>query len=320
MTTEHEHGFDLFGTRVRLLIASPTDAPLAARIAALGVQARLTALHRRLTRFDPASELSLLNRHSGETVAVSPAMTAAIAAALRAADISEGLVDMTVLPALERAGYTTSRAGVRPADLAAAIAVAPPRRSAHAHPARGWRQIDLDPAAGTVRVPAGMRLDLGGSAKGMAVDLAARGLAAAPRFAVDAGGDIRLGGTEPAPRTVRIEHPLTGDVAVELTLAEGAIATSGLRTRIWRTADGYAHHLIDPATGEPAWSGVVQATALADSALEAETLAKTALLLGPDRGQRLLAHHGGALVLDGGETILAGELGPHRAGDPALTR
>jgi FAD:protein FMN transferase len=317
---EHEHSFDLFGTCVRLLVAAPGEARLDARIAALPVQARLTRLHRALTRFDPASELSQLNRRAGTTVSVSQTMLEAIAAALHAAHISEGLVDPTVLPQLELAGYAHSRAGLEPADLAAAIAAAPMRRSAHAHPAGVWRRIELDPAAGTVRLPAGARLDLGGSAKGMAVDIAARMLARSPAFAVDAGGDIRLGGTHPAPRAVRIAHPLTGETAHELVRDSAAIATSGLRTRVWRTTEGYAHHLIDPAAGKPAWTGVIQATALAPTTLEAETLAKTAVLLGPDHGHALLARHGGAVILDDGELMLAGDL-QHRAGhEPALTR
>ena len=317
---EHEHSFDLFGTRVRLLVAAPAAAPLDARIAALRVQARLTRLHRTLTRFEPESELSQLNRRAGATVAISPTMCDAIAAALYAAQISDGLVDPTLLPQLEQAGYAHSRVGVAPADLARAIAAAPERRSACAHPERAWRNIDLDAAAGTLRVPAGMRIDLGGSAKGMAVDIAARMLAHSPAFAVDAGGDIRLGGTDPVPRAVRIEHPLTGETAHELVRNSDAVATSGLRTRVWCTAEGYAHHLIDPARGTPAWTGVIQASALAPTALEAETVAKAALLLGPDHGHALLARRGGALVLDDGEVVLAGDL-QHDAGHtPALTR
>ena len=75
-----------------------------------------------------------------------------------------------------------------------------------------------------------------------------------------------------------------------LELGCGAVATSGLNVRIWRRADGrYAHHLLDPATGEPAWTGLVGATALGATALEAETLAKAALLSGPDGRRELLA-------------------------------
>ena len=317
---EHEHSFGLFGTRVRLLVAAPAEAPLDARVAALRVQARLTRLHRALTRFEPASELSRLNERAGATVAVSQIMVEAIAAALYAAHISEGLVDPTVLRELEQTGYAHSRAGLEPADLAAAIAAAPVRRGARPRPAGEWRTIELDAAGRTVRLPAGVRLDLGGSAKGMAVDIAARMLAHSPAFAVDAGGDIRLGGTHPAPRTVRVEHPLTGETAHELIRNSAAIATSGLRTRLWRTAEGYAHHLIDPAGRKPAWTGVIQATALAPTALEAETLAKTALLLGPDHGHALLARHGGALILDDGELVLAGDLDGAAETEPAVTR
>ena len=317
---EHEHGFDLFGTRVRLLVAAPAEAPLDARIAALRVQARLTRIHHALTRFEPESELSRLNQRAGATVPVSPTMSEAIAAALYAAQLSDGLVDPTLLPQIEQAGYAHSRVGLASADLATAIAAAPERHSAGAHPAGTWRAIDLDAAAGTLRVPYGVQLDLGGSAKGMAVDIAARMLAHSPAFAVDAGGDIRLGGTDPGPRTVRIEHPLTGEIAHEFARAGGAIATSGLRTRVWRTAGGYAHHLIDPARGTPAWTGVIQASALAPTALEAETIAKAALLLGPDRGHALLARRGGALVLDDGELLLAGDLHHDAGRAPALTR
>ncbi|HSD79805.1 MAG TPA: FAD:protein FMN transferase [Solirubrobacteraceae bacterium] len=307
-SVEHEHGFALFGTRVRLLVGiEPADA-VGAKLAALRVQARLQRVHRALTRFSPDSELQELNARAGTRVAASPTMVGAIRAAIRAAHLSGGLVDPTVLPALERAGYAVSRAGVAPADLASAIAAAPRRRAARARPSAEWRAIELDLEAQTVRIPAGTRLDLGGTAKGMAVDLAADILADRSTFAVDAGGDIRVGGTRAAARPVSIDHPLRGGTAHELVLTEGAVATSGLRTRVWATPDGFAHHLIDPARGEPAWTGVIQATALAPTALEAETLAKAALLRGPEDGRAILARHGGVLILDDGQLLLAGAL------------
>jgi FAD:protein FMN transferase len=120
------------------------------------------------------------------------------------------------------------------------------------------------------------------------------------------------------PRAIRIAHPLTGETARELRLTSGAIATSGLGTRVWRNDRGYAHHLIDPATATPAWTGVIQVTALAPSALEAETLAKTALLRGPTAGRDVLARHGGALILDDGELILAGALATAPPREPVL--
>jgi thiamine biosynthesis lipoprotein len=314
--SEHAHAFDCLGTRVRVLIASGTGAPVDPVLSALRVQARLARIHRALTRFDASSELSQLNARAGERVAVSPTVAAAIAAALTAAEVSGGLVDPRILPDLEHAGYTLSRAGVAPADLAEAIAAAPARRAARPRPAAEWRDVEVDPRRPAVRVPAGTRLDVGGTAKGLAVDLAAGMLAGHPTFAVDAGGDMRLGGTHARRRVVRIAHPLDAGAGHEFELADGAVATSGLRTRVWRTPRGFAHHLIDPARHEPAWTGVIQATALAATALEAETLAKTALLSGPQAGVEVLRPGGGALILDDGELVLTGPLaapasGPH---------
>lgn len=305
---EHELSFGLFGTEVRLLLSGAGGDRRDPRAALAAVRARLEHLHSVLTRFDRDSELSQLNASTGRTIAISEPLRDALAAALAAAEFSGGLVDPTLLPCLERVGYARSRVGVEPADLAAALAAAPARRAAEPHPGGIWRQIELDVATQAVRVPAGVRLDLGGSAKGMAVDVAARMLAAWPGFAVDAGGDIRVGGLFAAPRMVRVEHPLDGNIAGEFTVTRGAVATSGLRTRVWRTEGGYAHHLIDPARGVPAWTGVIQATALAPTALEAETLAKSALLLGPRHGRELLGRLGGLLIADDGEITVAGDL------------
>ena len=144
----------------------------------------------------------------------------------------------------------------------------------------------MDTASGVVRRPPGVRIDSGGTAKGLAADLGSERLAGYATHVVDAGGDLRLGGEQPLPREVRIEHPLRDESAHEFTLERGAVATSGIKTRLWRTETGFAHHLLDPSTGEPAWTGVLQATALAPTALEAETLAKMAFLPGPRRGSR----------------------------------
>jgi thiamine biosynthesis lipoprotein len=307
---ESERRRKLFGTEVRVLAGPPAraGAPPAAFAAAL---AEIVLLRRQnvLTRFDEASELSRLNAAPGGEHELSPLLAEAIDAALLAADRSGGLVDPTLLGALRRAGYARSRAGAEPADLRAALAVAPRRRPATPDPAAAWRTIEL--TGTTVHRPAGVRLDLGGSAKGLAADHAAATLAGQASFVVDAGGDLVLGGRSPSPRRVTIADPF--DAARELLsfeLAAGAIATSGLATRIWTTPEGFAHHLLDPSDGRPAWTGVVQATALADSALAAETLAKVALLRGPDGGRATLAEHGGgALVLDDGELVVVDPTG-----------
>jgi thiamine biosynthesis lipoprotein len=306
LLTEEQHEFELFGTRVRVLIGSAVGSRFRP-IGAAEIEERLRMLHHALTRFDPHSELSRLNDNAGHAVPVSAPLLRAVAAAVRAAELSDGLIDPTILPALERAGYAGSRAGSVPVSLAGALAAAPPRRPATAKVPAHWRSIDIDVARRTVRLPAGTRVDLGGTAKGLAVDLAADMLSLAPAFAVDAGGDIRIGGTAALPRGIEIEHPLTGLPARRSTLVSGAVATSGLRTRIWRTEAGYAHHLIDPARGTPAWTGVIQATAFAPSAVEAETRAKSALLRGPLGARSVLGRYGGAVILDDGEVIVVGD-------------
>src|SRR5204863_8528211 len=90
----------------------------------------------------------------------------------------------------------------------------------------------------------------------------------------------------------------------ELWIARGAVATSGIGRRSWRSSAGCAHHLLDPSTGQPAYTGIVQVTALAPTAVEAEIRAKTALLSGPDCANGWLPH-GGVVVLDDGSVQAA---------------
>jgi thiamine biosynthesis lipoprotein len=149
--------------------------------------------------------------------------------------------------------------------------------------------------------PPGLRLDPGGIAKGHPADLVGEPLAAFATFAVDCCGDLRVGGSEGRPRKVLVDDPAGGEPLRELRISDGAVATSGISRRAWDAADGRpAHQIIDPATGEPAFTGVVQATALAPTGLLAETLAKSALLAGPDGAEEHLPF-GGVVVLDGGE-------------------
>jgi len=301
---ELERRTALFGTEVRILIGSPA-APVTpgARMGATLVEKLLRRHHALLTRFDPDSELSRLNADPREVVPVSQILAGALRAALQAAEATDGLVDPTLLGELELAGYVESRVGVRPADLREALREAPPRRPAAPKPWSPWREAEVGDRF--VRRPPGMRFDLGGSAKGHAADSAAGLLGGYDSFAVDVGGDIAIGGSAGAPRIAVVEDPL-GRRDLSFRIARGAIATSGLVRRIWRTPDGFAHHLIDPSTGEPAWTGVVQATAVASTAARAEAVAKAALLSGPEAGLRLLEREGGVLVLEDGTVRMAG--------------
>jgi len=309
--SEHDVTFAAMGTRVRLLIGEPDIGMASAAEAAVEARASIERLEAALSRFRPGSELCRLNDDPRERVTASRLMLAAIAAGVGAAEHSGGVVDPTLLGEIETAGYARSMVGVRPAALTLALAAAPPRHSAGPHPARRWRHFELDHAAGTVVRPPGVCFDSGGIGKGLAADLVAERLRGYSRFVVDCGGDIRIGGAGAllAPFRVVVADPLTGGAAHMLRLGLGAVATSGLSRRIWRRPDGrFAHHLLDPATGEPAWTGVLSATALADTAVEAEALAKEALLRGPIDGRSVLADRGGVLIHDDGTAEAVGPL------------
>lgn len=310
--SESDVSFPAMGSDVRLLIGEPLDATLPGPEQAAGrVRAYVEAFDARLSRFRDDSELCALNADSRSEVRVSPLLRAAVEAGLWAARRSGGLVDPTLVGQLEAAGYRESRRGVAPAPLASALEVAPARRPALPDSRRAWERVRVDRGLGVVRRPAGLRLDTGGSGKGLCADALAHTLRGYSRFVVDCGGDMRMGGpaARETPYEVEIEHPLDSGPAATVPLGSGAIATSGLRSRIWRQDNGrFAHHLIDPGRGAPAWTGLIQASAIADTALEAETLAKAALLSGPAGARRLLRPLGGAIVHDDGRVELLGPL------------
>jgi len=295
MHDEHLLGVDCFGARCTIALTGSGSAPLRALAAARF----LLECHRRLSRFLPDSELSRLNVDRRETVPVSPLMLGFVEAALRAARSTGGLVDPTILPSLRRAGYAESRpardTGGPRADL---VGMGGERRAAAPDPAARWREIGVDPIAGTVTRPVGTEIDSGGIAKGWAADAATALLGPSPTCAVECAGDLRAGGSAGVGRRIAVADPFGAGSIATLTLSDGGVATSGIGRRFWHNDDGsVGHHLIDPATGDPCLTGVVQATALAPSAEEAEWRAKAAVLAGPDGAAEWLAD-GGIVVLE----------------------
>lgn len=302
--TEVARDVRVFGGTVQVRAAGTArglDAPASLTVAA----ALLHGIHDTLTRFDARSELSRLNADPRDVVPASRLLCRLAALVAWAGELSGGLVDATQLDALEAAGYVTSLRGrtVRPAP-ADVIAAAPPPRPALPDPRRRWATVSGDPEACTVRRPAGVRIDGGGLAKGLAADLLAERLCDHESFAVSCLGDVRVGGREGRVRPVDIGDPFGGGGALaRLRLVAGAVATSGVTGRAFAGPDGrLGHHLVDPGRGEPAWSGIVQVSAIAPTAVEAEVRAKTALLLGPERAAEALPH-GGVLVLADGEVV-----------------
>jgi thiamine biosynthesis lipoprotein len=162
--------------------------------------------------------------------------------------------------------------------------------------------VRVNHASRTVTLQRGLQLDLGGIGKGLAADVIATGLV--ERGAVGAcvalGGDVRVAGS-PAGGTewfVPIEDPLDESRLLGTrALADQAIVTSTTRFRQWRRGERLMHHLIDPATGAPAQTGVTAVVVQADEAWWAEGIAKAALVAGVEDGIDLLERLGVAAVV-----------------------
>jgi thiamine biosynthesis lipoprotein len=294
MAPEVIETFACFGAECTVIVAGGGD--VAAAVAA--ARQRLLEWHDQFSRFRPDSELSRLNADPRETVPVSPIVRRVVQAALAAADATGGLVDPTLLRDIEQAGYSGhfESAGI---PLALALELAPPRAPGRPRPEAAWRSIEVDRRTGTVTRPPGVRIDAGGIAKGVFADELATGLGSFDAFAIDCAGDLAVGGARGIRRPVNVASPFDERTLHTFERAAGGVATSGIGKRSWLRHGRPAHHLLDPATGQPVFSGLVQATALAPTATEAEALSKAAILSGPEGAARWLSH-GGVVVLDDG--------------------
>lgn len=266
-------------------------------------------LHEHLTRFETGSELNRLNEDPRSSVPATPVMLRFADLVGYAGRLSGGLVDATCLDAVERAGYIDSfdPDERRPAGTGTALTEDVPEAGA-ADPDSRWQLVSTDRESRTVVRPPGVRLDSGGIGKGLAADIGAEELQELDSFAVSCVGDIRFGGTAGVEREIRVASPVEGDRPIAtIRLARGAVATSGITRRSWVDAEGRrAHHLINPVTGRPALTGVVQVTAIAPTGTEAEVRAKAALLSGP-RGATDWLVHGGVAVLEDGRVLSTGD-------------
>ncbi|HTX32776.1 MAG TPA: FAD:protein FMN transferase [Solirubrobacteraceae bacterium] len=291
--------FPCFGSRCTVLVQGQGPAGTAPKATAR-VKRRLLDWHAQFSRFQAASELCRLNRDPRSCVPVSAMMTRFVEAALGAARLTGGLVDPTLVREVEQAGYAEPFAGAS-VSLPVFVASAPERRPAEPHPAARWREVSVDRRAGTITRPPGLQLDSGGIAKGLFGDVLAPVLSLHESFAIEAAGDLRLGGAAQRTRAVHVADPFHADATLHtFEMASGAAATSGTSRRSWIGPDGQlGHHLLDPSTGRPAFTGLVQVTALAPTGVEAEALAKAALLTGPTRAGDWLPH-GGVIVHEDG--------------------
>src|SRR5690348_10612716 len=171
---ELDYTFHAMGSDVRRLIGSRLRRSACSSLdAADREKAFVLEFGRRLSRFVADSELSALNRDPRSTVPASALLRAAVRAGLWAAERSGGLVEPTLVGALERVGYSASRDGVVPASLREALDGAPERRPARRDPRSRWGEIVVDDEAGTIVRPAGVMLDTGGTGKGLCADAVA---------------------------------------------------------------------------------------------------------------------------------------------------
>lgn len=280
------------GTRAHVVVhgRDPGHADLLRRSAVV----RLQALEARWSRFRPDSELTRVNEHAGETVDVSSETVLLVERSIEAWHRTGGRFDPTVLPALRAAGYDRD---FREVAARATDAPAP----APAGPAPGCDGIEV--RRHSVRVPAGVALDPGGIGKGLAADLVTDLLmtAGARGVCVNVGGDLRVAGRpeDAAAWTVTIEDPLAPGHAIgAVQLTDEALVSSWRTRRTWVRDGRTVHHLIDPRTGEPAWSGLAGVSVVAADAWWAEALATSLFLLGSADAPDAVRHAGAeALVV-----------------------
>ena len=235
------------------------------------------------SRFDSESELRQLTDRVGTPVPVSPMLYEAIRFALTVAEESAGAFDPTVGQRMEARGFDRNyqTGQVVSSGIASSFL-----------DGVSWRDVLLDAEAQTVTLLKPLVLDLGAVAKGLAVDVAARELALFENFAVDAGGDLYLGGhnVDGEPWSVGIRHPRENSLIETLHVSNTAVCTSGDYERKSAT-DERVHHIMDARTGESA-AALASVTVVAPSAMVADALATAALALGPADGLRFLERQG----------------------------
>lgn len=300
----YSSSWNAIGTTVRIVVTDP--ARLGSARAMLADD--LVDLDAACSRFRPDSELVRLEATAGQPTRISPLLAAAIRASLRGARLTDGDVDPTVGRAMETIGYDRDFASVPARGGALWVTVR--------HTPR-WQQIELDEAAGLLTVPAGVRLDLGATAKAWAADRSSRRIAAALGCGVlvSLGGDIAVAGAvPPGGWSIRVQE-VTGDPFTPapgpsclIAIGQGGLATSSTTARKWQRGGDLMHHILDPRTGWPADGDWRTVSVAAGSALDAN-IASTAAIIRGKRAASWLAGLGlpaRLVAADGSVATLAG--------------
>jgi len=296
--------FWALGTRATVLVTEPGAAELAGVI----LRAELAEVDAACSRFRADSELSRLNSAGGREMTISRRFAGALAAALDAARATDGDVDPTCGRCLVGIGYDRDFDELRGTDW--------PERTVT--PAAGWRAVELDRERCAARLPDGVLLDLGATAKALAADQAAVAIAAAAGCGalVNLGGDIRVAGPPPeggwrigiVDRLGPGEAPDPAAAAQAVVITGGGLATSSTMARTWRSGGAAVHHIVVPATGQPARTCWRTVSVAAGSCLDANAASTAAIIRGElapawlsllRLPARLVGHDGAAVTVGG---------------------
>ncbi len=292
--------FRALGTTATVVVQEPWNADEAQYILRVETQ----AIDLACSRFRPDSELAHLHANAGRTVEVSSLLFEALDVAYSVAERTHGAVDPTVGNAMEALGYDRDFEQIESRPLP----------MADLGPVPGFRHLHLDPQRRAVRIPKGVHLDLGSSAKALLADRAAAHVAdkVGSGALVSIGGDVAVAG-EPPPGGWAIGIAVDSSAGPDnvdqvVAIHHGGLASSSTEVRTWQMGSTHVHHIVDPATGcssAPHWRLVSAAGA---SCVDANALSTAAVVWGDqaverlrpfDQAVRLLRHDGEVFTLGG---------------------
>jgi FAD:protein FMN transferase len=257
---------------------------------------KVHSYERRFTRFSDTSELADLNRSAGIWFASSAEMFELVSLAYAGYQNTGGLFNPGILAALESSGYNRSMDEIRGRSVPGSGL-----KGNYTETAAHFSQVQFNNARQEIYLPLGLRIDLGGIAKGWIAEQAAQYIALyAQSCLVDAGGDLFTIGLPEKEKywRVAVEDPFdfSHDLTV-LAVGSGAVATSSITKRHWRQNGRERHHLIDPRTALPVQAAWVSVSAITEHAAQAEVLAKALLIGGPRAARGLLERFPGAVFV-----------------------
>lgn len=274
--------WEALGTSAVLRLTEPSALAHARVI----VERELDAIDRTCSRFRADSDISRVNAAAGRRTTVDPLLVEALLVALRAAELTGGDVDPTVGTALELAGYDRDWRLLEepprgePAEVRAGLPAVRVRRRP------GWQALEVDVMRSAIRVPAGVHLDLGATAKAWAADRAAHAVheATGAGVLVGLGGDLATSGVAPAGgwrvRVTDDHRSGAGAPGQTISIASGGLATSSTAVRRWSHDGRTMHHIIDPGTGAPVAGTWRTASVAAADCLDANIASTAALVRG----------------------------------------